>query len=332
MSIYLKPTLGTIKQTTKEEITVIVKTSHITIIGMYAQPHRMTDDTTERIAEAISRTAADQRVIFAGDLNARIDKLTTKTELIMETLEEAGYNLINKPNMKTYIARNGTSTIDPVVYTEEDISIINKRVLGTSDITPIRKYIPIATMINLGQRVQTLKTRTKKISRKLDTEKLNHNIGKMNKARHLIQQQELTNATEIYTKTLQSCQIQPKERKSRPWSDKDCYNERKKTLLALHRAKSSSQQEDLSQYAQQWKTYKTIIKAKKTKCTEEEARKRVEIAWKDPFIALRKSKPRTTSCIPIETWENHYNNILNNQDHTISRILPQQKQQKTTPP
>lgn len=64
------------------------------------------------------QTAADQRAIIAGDLNARIDKPTTKTELILETLEGSGYNLVN---MKTYIAPNGTSTIDLVLYRGKDI-------------------------------------------------------------------------------------------------------------------------------------------------------------------------------------------------------------------
>ncbi|PSN36125.1 hypothetical protein C0J52_25505, partial [Blattella germanica] len=78
------------------------------------------------------------------------------------------------------------------------------------------------------------------------------------------------------------------------YSDMD--DDGEKTLVALQGAKASSQQDDLLQYAQQRKAYKTLIKA-------------------------TKSKPPTTSCIPMETWENHFNNILNSQNVTIPCIL-----------
>ena len=124
--------------------------------------------------EAVTHTQDDNRIILAGDLNCRIDKPNVKTELILETMAEEGFILINKPDLKTYIAPNGTSTIDLVFCKGENTKTTNQEGLWSSAITPLRKHIPIVTTIEIHQsRSMPTTTTTHKSSRKLDTEQLN---------------------------------------------------------------------------------------------------------------------------------------------------------------
>ncbi|KAJ4428483.1 hypothetical protein ANN_24520 [Periplaneta americana] len=185
----------------------------------------MVEDEIERITEALTQMTADKRVILAGNLNARIEKPSTKTELILETLKGGGYSLINKPDLKTYIALNGTSTIDLVLFRGESINAINQKALWISAITLIRKHVPVTTTFKFSQPLLPTRLTLNRISRKLDTEKLKESLGKIGKATHLIQQHQVMEVVELCTVTLQSCQIKIKDRKSQPWFDKECHNE-----------------------------------------------------------------------------------------------------------
>ena len=82
VSIFLKPSLGTIKNTIKDDNTVIIKTTEITIIGLYINPQTKAHDAIEKIMEAVSHTTSDKRILLAGDLNCRIDRPNHKTDLV----------------------------------------------------------------------------------------------------------------------------------------------------------------------------------------------------------------------------------------------------------
>lgn len=171
VSIFVKPSLGSINRIIKYEKTIIIRTADATIIGLYINPQTATEDAAGKVAEAIMQSTGDKRVILAGDLNCRIDKPNNKTELILDSLVEEGYTLINKPTLKTYIAPNGTSSIDLVFYRGEGTKIINQKGLWTSDMAPIRKHIPIVTTMEIHQSQSTLTSATRhRTSRKLDVE------------------------------------------------------------------------------------------------------------------------------------------------------------------
>ena len=61
----------------------------------------------------------------------------------METLQEEGLTLINKPELITYIAPNGASAIDLVLFKGNGIKAQDQNELWTSGVAPIRKHIPI---------------------------------------------------------------------------------------------------------------------------------------------------------------------------------------------
>ena len=109
------------KEIIKEEKMVIVKTPGITVIAMYMNPEATAEKVVENILSAVEHTEQDERVILAGDFNCRIDKTNVKTELVVEALQEEGFTLINKPQLITYIAPNGTSAIDLVLFKRNGI-------------------------------------------------------------------------------------------------------------------------------------------------------------------------------------------------------------------
>lgn len=124
VSCLVKGTMGKLEKTHKGKNLVIVKTTIATIICIYIPPGTTTENTTEIISHAIEQTRNDENVILAGDFNCRIDKPSIKTEILINTLEEEGLRLINKKEMPTYVAPNGTSVIDLVFYRGEKLTPI----------------------------------------------------------------------------------------------------------------------------------------------------------------------------------------------------------------
>ncbi|KAJ4426601.1 hypothetical protein ANN_26399 [Periplaneta americana] len=124
---------------------IIVKTTTITVIGLYIQPNVPVENVIDLVYKVIEQTRTDKNVILAGDLNCRLDKQNAKTHILLETLEEEGFRLENKKEIPTYIAHNGYSTIDLVFYKGEHLKLTKQEGLWSSKAAPIRKHIPIKT-------------------------------------------------------------------------------------------------------------------------------------------------------------------------------------------
>ena len=74
-----------------------MKTENLSIVGMYLNPETTTGDTVDSIMKAITEPKNERNVIIAGDFYGRIDKPNQKTEIILDTMQEEGSSLINKP-------------------------------------------------------------------------------------------------------------------------------------------------------------------------------------------------------------------------------------------
>ena len=121
---------------------VIVKTPEITIIAMYINPQAKAEKVVEKILSVAEYTEQEERVILAGEFNCRIDKANVKTELVMETLQEEGFTLINMPQLITCITPNGTSAIDLVLFKGIGIKAQNQNGLWTSGVAPKENTYP----------------------------------------------------------------------------------------------------------------------------------------------------------------------------------------------
>ena len=69
--------------------------------------------------------------------------------MVLEFLEEQGFTLPTERDTPTYIAPNGTSTIDLLFYKGKHIKIAEQKGLWYSSTTSLRKHIPTTTIISI---------------------------------------------------------------------------------------------------------------------------------------------------------------------------------------
>jgi len=105
-SCLLKNSLGKIKWTIKEENTLVIAASLVTIIGLYINPQTYVDDAVEIIMRDLMHARDEENILILGDLNCRIDKPDNKSKTILALLEEEGYSLVNNKDLVTYVAHN----------------------------------------------------------------------------------------------------------------------------------------------------------------------------------------------------------------------------------
>ena len=127
--------IGKIKSIHTEENIIIISTAHLTIAGQYIPPHASLKDTTEILSIVTNYVETEQNVIIAGDLNCRLDKPDYKTIAVVEMMQGIGFNLINKQDLKTYLAPNGSSAVDIVLIRGKDLKLENQEALSTSQCT-----------------------------------------------------------------------------------------------------------------------------------------------------------------------------------------------------
>ena len=311
VSCFLKPSAGKILECRKETNATIVKTTRLTIIGVYIPPNATTEEVTDTLLRTTSHVEDQPNVILAGDINCRTDKANPKTDLVLETLEEEGYTLANDKTFKTYFAHNGASAIDQVFHRGKALRILKQEGLWTSGVAPIRKHIPVSTTIEITP--QTIPARTtpeQRPSRKLDPEKL-QDMKIIDEASSLISEARIEEAMQLVNSSFSKAFILSRKRHAQKWFDSECYTSRKETLRALHRAKSTNEKEDIETYARRRKEYKLLLKTKRAEFIETEAKELAEQAKTDPFLALRRKQTPKAREIPIETWEEHFSRTLN---------------------
>lgn len=254
----------------------------------------------------------EKNVIIAGDFNCRIDKPNNKTSTMLDILQEEGFRLINKAEEITYIAYNGTSTIDLVFYRGKDITVKNQQRKLYTSTTPLTKHIPIHTSILLTRNYEEKSnTDTHRISRKLDLEALKSNTQALESMKRHLRDNNINLTLTTIQDALKLATVPAKQRKAKPWFDTECYQHRRVTLDTLHKARLKNSRTNLEEYAKIRKEYKRLLKNKKAQFIEKQALLEAEEACKDPFIAIRRKTTRAPGEIQMERWENHFTQILN---------------------
>ncbi|KAJ4437741.1 hypothetical protein ANN_17887 [Periplaneta americana] len=154
-----------------------------------------------------------------------------------------------------------------------------------------------------------------RLPRILDVEQIQNNKESIEEARERIKGQ-LDRALDITNNLIKSACQPAQRRRAQPWFDRTCYEERKETLRAVVKAKTSKNSEDLTRYAEKRKQYKYTIKVKKENYVEKKAQQMIEEAEKDPFWALKRKSRGVMKEIPIQNWQNHFAQILNKGNRT----------------
>ena len=119
---------------------LLVKTKLCPLISVYFQPEYKEGNIIDEISAALNIVQKSEPLILAGDLNCRIDQPDHKSITVIGFLQEEGLSLLNNKEEKTYIAHNGTSTID-LVFVNSAITPVYQEVLNVV----ARKHLPIKT-------------------------------------------------------------------------------------------------------------------------------------------------------------------------------------------
>lgn len=312
ITVLLRPWLTPVTATIKKDHTLLIETKYITIIAAYFQPNETALDIIDELGQQLTQSKKDSPLIVAGDLNCRLDTQNYKTKLVMETMREEGLILLNNTNIPTYICHNGKSTIDIALARGPIKGEITP--LWTAHQTPIRKHIPM--QIEIRGDWQTTKGEAKQLlSRKIDTNKIEERPEQIVQINKLISESRLEEAVQTLEELLTQAARPRKERKAQPWFDQECYLVRKDVLQTLHQLKSYQENNTLlTTYSNKRRLFKKILREKKKTYWEEEGKRIVEEARKDPYIALRPKKQTQNQYISMEEWQRHFNNTLNRKE------------------
>ncbi|KAJ4448805.1 hypothetical protein ANN_00196 [Periplaneta americana] len=275
-------------------------------------PVKSTEDAIEIITKAIFRVTENETIIIAGDLNCRLDKPNRKSKLVLEVLNEEGFKLVNKEDLKTYYCHNGSSAIDLVLYRGKGITLKGQKGMWSSAAAPIRKHIPIETTFTLTTNEDPPRRKEKENTlRKIDSTQLEHYEKELTYSRQLIRNGKTDEALKEIQTIIEHVAIPKKPRKAQPWFDRQCYEARKVILSALNIARENGAESQLRNYAEKRRKYKTLLKEKRAEYIEEDAKRKAETAKFDPFLALRRKNKTQTSVLPISAWEKHFTELLN---------------------
>ena len=307
VSCFHKASLGQPRQTHVTEDSVTVHLKDITIIGVYLRPQTTAEETIESITKILAQTDPEKSTIMAGDFNCRLDIPNKKERALMELMEEEGFQLTNSKETPTYIAYNGTSTINLIFYRGENMKQRKHAVLGKDSWDTIRKHLPVTAAFhlqkNLGQEPKETRRWT---PRSLDTQVFNRTLdqGKVVKS---IEAGELdTAATMLQDCLLQATTAPPPVRKSKPWFDTECYEMRNKVLERLHDQKNQPDQEKREKYNKERRIYVNRLSAKRKNYAQKEEQQLLREAEKQPYKALDARRTTIAPNIPMETWEAYF--------------------------
>ena len=155
-----------------------------------------------------------------------------------------------------------------------------------SDIIPIRKHLPIRSLISLPNKM-TNTDPAPKLSRNLNMGKKQQNKLLLTQIEKDIQEGNLTEAISGIESILKEAtsQIKP-QRTAQKLFDKECLKQRKLVLQALQhtRAPKDDKSIECKHFAEERRKYKTLLRRKK------------QIYWEQEGKPLRCTKPEEKTC------------------------------------
>ena len=72
-----------------------------------------------------------------------MDRPNSKSQAIVELMEEEGFTITNAAQTKTYISHNGSSTINLIFYQGNELKLQSITTTAVSASTLIRKHLPV---------------------------------------------------------------------------------------------------------------------------------------------------------------------------------------------
>ena len=312
ISCLVKPWMTPYQTTYSSRNLLVIKVKGLFIICAYFQPESTAQDIIESLLDVMTHIDHQKAVVLAGDFNCRVDKDDMKSKTVIQFLEEEGLVLINNRNSPTYICHNGSSTIDLIFINSQSIAQ-DIKIPAAKELAPLRKHLPILASIRINtHRPQGNKKESIIIKRSLDISSMESATAIKEHILEDIQQGDIDAAALVLEDRIKKSQVKVNriKRKSQAWFDAACYKTRREVLEHLHAAKRTKSNEALLAYTNQRRKYKCLLKEKKSAWAKEEEQKLVDKALKNQFEALKPKTPTFSQTISIQTWEKHFQQIL----------------------
>ena len=327
LSCFVKPHLQPFSGIKCTDNTITITTRAVNIVGAYFPPNIEPENIIDDIGKAMETIDNDKPTILAGDLNCRIDKWNTKAQTVIDLLMNYGLRLLNQEQEFTYVAPNGRSTIDLIFTDSQEHAQIKIEKYA------IRKHLPVITKLQLSKTTEQRPNRNckPKVSRHIDEEKWETRKMEIPTIMNMIRRGKLDKATTILTENIvEAANNGPRAaRTAKPWFDVECYTTRQRTLRLLHEARTPGQ-DVLTEYAEQRRKYKLLLKEKRTAYDLQLEQKLIAEAERKPYKILQTSMRKHPSpLVNMEQWENHFSNLLGGKDGPPNNPIPRMLNTKT---
>lgn len=315
ISCFFKPALTPARKTQETPNLLVSQLKGLTVISGYYQPECSAQHIISELDQALSCLEKNQLVIVAGDFNCRTDIDNQKAKHLTDYLTEEGFTLLNNRREPTYICHNGKSTID-LIFTNSKSELKPATAISNSGVALLRKHLPVVAPMMIQGHTRTNKDTPKaRIQRSLRKDALEEASPQLTNIKDDIQEGLVEEAAQKIQHIINSAQhTKTTARKAKIWFDAECYQERRIVLDLLHQARRSGEPRELQRYQEARRTYKRLLKLKRTTHAEQEANRLIETAKENPFIALAPRKPRLETTIQMHSWESHFARILNQEN------------------
>jgi hypothetical protein len=305
VSVLSSPKIGPLAIAHKSEDTLALSSLHLNIIAIYVRPQEQPADFILRLLQAASKLNLRLPTIIAGDFNCRLDlsPLQMRTTALIRTLHEEGFWIANDPETKTYIASNGSSTIDLIATNLPRNQISRIVCLPNSVLSALKKHKPMHAQIEIDSVMPNSQMR-RSMPVALDQTKLASILpdimSAFERAECIDEQAKVINKALEFT-TRQGAKS---KRVSKPWFDSECHCAK---TLVLQRLKDFRRNPELRfEYTQAQRVYKDLIKSKLHEWQRLAEIRMVQEAEEKPY-KYRKDADKSINCpIPSDEIRAHF--------------------------
>ena len=307
VSIAVKPHLNP-KLLFKNMNTVAVETETCIFACCYLSPVLEVEDVIDTIASALNCYSGPKPMIFAGDLNARVDYSHPRTSHVETVFSDYNFCLCNNPEDITYITDNGQSTID-LFWTNLPAKNYKVETIRNSSASLLRKHIPVSGFFTVSSPQQHSSVKQFQLQRKVDVDILESvNLRPVELA---IENTNQDLAFNLMNELILSVAPVKEVKEKVEVQNKDIELKRLKRTATRLLKKTKRNPSNRLEYLQAKKCYRLALKQKKDETAELEEIKLIQTAEELPW-KLNPKKNGSQSCpVPIEAWNVHFGQLLN---------------------
>jgi len=311
VSIFVSPSLTPAFTTFCENNVIAVCLSDGTaIILAYMRPKQEVTEILELLLAALDSLPDAKCTLIAGDFNCRIDESPpkAKTQALLDALNSRNFSLLNDASIKTYLAPNGSSTVD--------LAFVDAYNRFSSSLTPVsciqfsgvRKHLPLQLLFSSFHSKDVV-TRPKGFLRRMNLNLFENSQELQSAYQEILQGRHEFAYTNVLLAIEKSCCASPvRKRYAKEWFDQELYVLR--AQVEQSRQLASLRSEQLPLYSRLRKSYKYLISEKKKAFLLRHEQKLIAEAEYAPYVYVRETPVFRPSSIPLDTWYSHFSSLL----------------------